>query len=66
MIKLVVVVAFVELLFVIVWAYLPGFPISKELINTIVLAILALLGVDVVEFAAKKAVAKLHERGLWK
>jgi hypothetical protein len=30
------------------------------------LAILALLGVDVVELAAKKAVAKLQARGLWK
>lgn len=66
MIKLVVVAAFVELLYVIAQAYLPGFPISKELVNTIVLAVLALLGVDVVEVAAKGLVAKMRARGLWK
>lgn len=52
-VKLAVVIAFVELLYVIAQTYFPQFPISKELINTVVIAILALLGVDVVEFAAQ-------------
>ena len=66
MIKLAVVLALVELLYVIVQTYLPQFPIAKELINTIVLTILAWLGVDVIEVAAKNHVAKLRARGLWK
>lgn len=66
MIKKAVLTAFVVLLKVIAENYLPGFPISVELIDTIILALAALFGVDVVEFAAKRAVANLSLRGLWK
>lgn len=66
MIKLAVVAAFVELLYVIASTYFPGLPIPKELIQSAVLIILAFFGVDVVEFAAKRTVEKLRARGLWK
>jgi hypothetical protein len=46
--------AIVALLKVLAETYLPNFPISVELINTVLLALLALVGVDVVEFAARK------------
>jgi hypothetical protein len=52
-IKNVVVVAFVALLKAVAEAYLPNFPISLDLINTVILALLALVGVDVVEFGLR-------------
>jgi hypothetical protein len=65
MIKLAVVTAFVALLKVLAETYLPTFPISAELINTVILALLSALGVSVVEVAAKGFVGDLKNRGLW-
>lgn len=45
--------ALVALLKVIAEAYFPQFPISAELINSLLLALLALVGVDIVEFRAR-------------
>lgn len=66
MIKTAVVAAVVFLLKVLAEAYLPMFPISTELINSLVLGLLGLFGIEVVEFMAKKKIASLRERGLWK
>jgi hypothetical protein len=49
--KFAVFAALVGLLKVLAETYAPGFPISVELINTLLLALLALVGVDVVEFS---------------
>ena len=66
-IKLAVVAAFVALLKAIVDAYLPGFPISAELINTLILALLALAGVEVVPVlpGVRKLIQKAKSKGLW-
>lgn len=66
MLKYAVVAAFVALLKVLAETYLPTFPISTELINSVVLGLLAMLGVEVVEFAAMGVVSNLRSRGLWK
>lgn len=67
-VKLAVVTALVALLKVLAENYLPSFPISAELINSVILSLLALLGVSVVDVAAKGYIARnnLKERGIWK
>jgi len=67
-IKLVVVTALVALLKVLAETYLPNFPISAELINSVIVGLLAMLGVSVGEFTARGFIARhdLKSRGLWK
>ena len=65
MIKKAVVLAFVVFLKVVADAYSP-IPIPIEFIATLVLGILALIGVDVVEYFARVTIGKLQKRGLWK
>jgi hypothetical protein len=43
-----------------------GYEISEEFLVTALILILSLIGVDVVELAAKKHVENLRSRGLWK
>ena len=66
-IKIAVVIAFVALLKVLAETYLPGFPISAELINTVIMSLLAFLGVQVVEAlpGVRKLVDKMRSRNLW-
>lgn len=52
--KNIVFLALVALLKAIVDAYFPQFPISVDLINSLLLALLALVGVNVVEFGVRK------------
>ncbi len=67
-VKLAVITALVALLKVVAEAYFPQFPISAELINSVILGLLTLLGVSVVDVAAKAYIARnnLKERGIWK
>lgn len=51
--KSTVFLALVALADAIVKAYLPQFPISTELINSLLLALAGLVGVDVVEYFAR-------------
>jgi hypothetical protein len=53
--KNVVFVALVAFLKVLAENYLPAFPITAELINSLLLALLGLVGVDVVEYAARNS-----------
>ena len=51
--KNVVFVAGIAFLKVLAENYLPNFPITAELINSLLLALFGLVGVDVVEFAVR-------------
>lgn len=61
----VVIAALVELVYVLVQQFLPGFPISKELINAIIIALLGLFAFKAaVQPLVRKFMPKLNERGL--
>lgn len=66
-IKLAVITALVALLKVLAETYLPGMPISAELINSVLVILCGWLSVEIVELIppVQKLTARLRERGLW-
>jgi hypothetical protein len=59
-----VLAAIVALVKAIADAYFPQFPISEELIYTLIVALLGLFGLEVVKAGVQKFAPKLVERGL--
>ncbi len=43
-----------------------GYDVPVDLLVTVIILLLSLIGVDVVELAAKRFVARMRNRGLWK
>ena len=62
----IVLAALVALVKVIVDTYLPQFPVSEELVYTLIVALLGLFGLQVVRATARKFAPQLFVRGLLK
>jgi hypothetical protein len=66
MIDPVVVAALVALISAIVKAYLPQFPVSDELINAIIVALLGLFGLEGAKYLFPKVTGALRQKNLLK
>lgn len=62
----VIVGALVVILKVLADKFLPGFPISEELLNAVVVFLLGLFGLNAVKAGARKFLPVLFKRGLLK
>lgn len=60
----IIVAALVALLKALADKYLPGFPISAELVNAVVVFLLGLFGLNAVKAGARKYMPSLFVRGL--
>lgn len=66
MLNPIVVVALIALFKALAEQYLPGFPISEELINSVVVFLLGLFGLYAVQAFARRYLPGLFKRGLLK